>query len=349
LDWPINGEIMRRYLLVVVSILVSAFFLWLVLRDQPLEEVLARIRQADFGWMILSFMLAMLSLWLRAVRWQAMIDYQIPLRTTSYVIGVTFALNLLPLRAGEVARSVLVRRYGVPIVTAATSIVLERLVDVLMVVVLLAIALTQVPSIPPETARVATLFGVVAVVGFTVLIGLARYPDWAFALLQRIENALPFLKRLPLESIFRNVLLGLAPLTHIQGLVRVFGWSIVGWSVSIATLLPLFFALHIQGVNILLCAVLGICLASFSIAIPVTMAGIGPFELALVAAGQLVGLDGVQALSLGFLFHGISVANYALWGVIGFVGLGLSPRKVMEETESDIAADPMTTGQAENS
>jgi len=132
---------MRRLLLVVGSIFVSAFFLWLVLRDQPLGEVLTRIRQADGGWLILSFLLAMLSLWLRGVRWQAMIDYQIPLRLVSYIIGVTFVLNLLPLRAGEVARSVMARRYGVPIVTAATSILLERLVDVLMVVVLLASSL----------------------------------------------------------------------------------------------------------------------------------------------------------------------------------------------------------------
>jgi len=151
--------------------------------------------------------------------------------------------------------------------------------------------------------------------------------------MQWVEEKLPVLKRLPLESTFRNILMGLAPLTHIKGLVRVFGCSIAGWAVSIATILPLFFALHIEGVNILLCAVIGICLASFSIAVPVTMAGVGPFELALVAAGQLVGLDGVQALSLGFLFHGISVLNYILWGVAGFVGLGLSPRKVMTEAE----------------
>jgi uncharacterized protein (TIRG00374 family) len=334
---------MRRLLLIVGSVLVSAFFLWLVLRDQPIEEVVSRLRQADFGWIVLSLGLAAISLWLRAVRWQAMIDYQISLRTTSFIMGVTFFLNLLPLRAGEVARSVLARRYGVPIVTAATSILLERLVDVLIVVVLLAIGLTQVPSIPPETARGATIFGVLAVVGFTGMIILARYPDWAFSILQRVESLIPILKRLPLEATFRNVLLGLAPLTHIQGLVKVFGWSIVGWTVSLATLVPLFFALHIEGVPILLCAILGMALASLSIAIPVTVAGVGPFELALVAAGQAVGLDGVQALSLGFLFHGVSLLNYILWGIVSFPALGLSMRKVMDEADSTAAPAASTS------
>ena len=85
-------------------------------------------------------------------------------------------------------------------------------------------------------------------------------------------------------------------------------------------------------------SVLAVSLASFSIAIPVSVAAIGPFEAAVLAAGQLAGLDGVQALSLGFLFHGVSVANYVIWGIIGFLGLGLSPRKVMDSTE--IAVDP---------
>ncbi len=331
---------MRRLLLIVGSILVSVFFLWFILRDMPLADVWARIQQADLLWVLVSCVLASFSLWLRAVRWYAMLDNQpIPLRTASYIIGITFVLNLLPLRAGEVARSVLARRYGVPIVTAATSILLERLIDVLIVVVLLSVALTQVPSIPTEITRVAILFGAASVIGFTVLIVLARSPQQAFAGLQRVERALPVLKRFPIETIFRNVLTGLAPLTHVRGLVTVFGWSIVAWGVSIVTLLPMFFALHIQGVNILLCAVLGTCLASFSIAIPLSVASIGPFEAALVAAGGLVMLDQVPALSLGFLFHGISVVNYLLWGAIGFFGLGLSPRKVMDSAQAEASAE----------
>lgn len=335
---------MRRLLLIVGSILVSAFFLWFILRDFPLADIWARIQQADGLLILVSLAMSMFGLWLRAVRWHAMLDNNpIPLRTTSYIMGVTFILNLLPLRAGEVARGVLARRYGVPIVTAATSILLERLVDVLMVVVLLAIALTQAPSVPPEMAQIATLFGVVAVIGFIVLIVLARSPEQAFAGLLRVESMIPALKRLPLESIFRNVLSGLVPLTHVQGLAKVFGWSIAGWSVSILSLLPMFAALHIEGINTLLCAVIAVCMASFSIAIPVSVAAIGPFEAAVLAAGQLAGLDGVQALSLGFLFHGVSVANYVIWGIIGFLGLGLSPRKVMDSSEVETDSDPKST------
>jgi len=332
---------MRRLLLIVGSILVSVFFLWFILREFPLADIGARIQQADPLLILVTFVMASLGLWLRAVRWHFMLDNNpIPMQTTFYIIGVTFILNLLPLRAGEVARSVLARRYGVPIVTAATSILLERLVDVLMVVVLLAAALTQVPTIPAAMAQVASLFGVIAVIGFTVLIVLARSPQQAFAGLQRLESLIPALKRLPLEPIFKNILSGLAPLTHIRGLARVFGWSIVAWTVSILTLLPLFAALNITGINILLCAVIAVCMASFSIAIPVSVAAIGPFEAAVLAAGTLVGLDGVQALSLGFLFHGISVANYITWGVVGFLGLGVSPRRIMASNEAETVPDP---------
>ncbi len=45
---------MRRWIILGISVLVSAVFLWLALRDVPINQVIAGIQQADFGWILMS-------------------------------------------------------------------------------------------------------------------------------------------------------------------------------------------------------------------------------------------------------------------------------------------------------
>ena len=117
--------------MIAASLVVSIVFLWLALRDVPLAEVAASISEADPLWVILSFLSIIVALWVRAIRWRGLLGYRIDFKQSLYIIAVTFLLNQLPLRAGEVARSLLATRSGVPVVTAATSIIVERLLDTL--------------------------------------------------------------------------------------------------------------------------------------------------------------------------------------------------------------------------
>ena len=118
---------------------------------------------------------------------------------TLHILNVTMLLNQLPLRAGEVARSLLATRSGVPVVTAATSIVVERLMDVVVVVLILAFALARLPSAPAAVAQAAVLFGAAAVIAFLMLIIFARYPQVAHRLLGWLEAHIPAVKRLNLR------------------------------------------------------------------------------------------------------------------------------------------------------
>src|SRR5687767_318453 len=136
---------MRRMAFIAASLLVSALFLWLALKDVPLRDVAQSLASANIAWILVAMGGMFLALWVRAIRWRGLLDFRIPLVRSFYIITVTFLLNQLPLRAGEVARSLLATRSGVPVVTAATSILVERLLDTLLVVVLLAAALSRLP------------------------------------------------------------------------------------------------------------------------------------------------------------------------------------------------------------
>jgi hypothetical protein len=257
-----------------------------------------------------------------------------------HILNIAMLINQLPLRAGEVARSLLATRSGVPIVTAATSIVIERLIDVVAVVVLLAVAASRLPSAPPGVAQAAALFGVAAVIGFIVLVVFARYPQLAHRLLAWFEARLPLIKRLNGSKRLDEVLDGLRPLTQAKHAVHVTIWTVFGWAFSLFTFYALERALDVSGVDLIIGSMLGVGLAAFSIAIPVSVAAIGPFEGAVRVAGDAVGMTAVISTTLGFLFHGIVVLVYAFFGVIGLVALGVSLGDVLKQPTNPAPSTP---------
>jgi len=325
----------RRIIFIVVSILVSAVSLVLVLQNIPLEEVLGTIQKADAGILIFVFGILTVSMFTRGARWWGLLGYRLPIIQASHIVNVMFLGNQLPFRMGEVARSVLSIRGGVPIVTSATSIVVERLVDMLVVVLLIAGVVTQLPDVPEQVTQSATIFGILAVVGFLVLLFFAHRPKLAHRILDAILNTIPLLKRLPLKTMLNHVLDGLQPLTDMRTLVFVSFWTVIAWGASLASFYFLHLALGIE-VNYALSVPLGIALASLSVALPVSVAALGPFEAAIVLTGQLVGMNSVDAVSLGFLLHGMSVLAYAVWGIVGLLALGISPATAFKtKNESD--------------
>jgi glycosyltransferase 2 family protein len=330
---------MRRWLILAASILVSAIFLWLALRGVPLTEVLDGIRQANFGWVLVSLLGVVGAQMTRAVRWRGLLNNHVPLIPAIHILNVTMLVNQLPLRAGEVARSLLATRYGVPFVTAATSIVIERLIDVVTVVLMLAYVLNRLPNAPEVSKQAALLLGAAAVIGFAVLMIFARYPQVAHRLLGWFESRLPLIQRLHLRQRLDEVLDGLLPLTNLRSGAHVLIWTVLGWFFSLATFYALERALYIENVDLVLGSVLGVSLAAFSIAIPVSVAAIGPFESAVRAAGDAVGMSPVTSTTLGFLFHGVTVIGYAVSGTIGLIALGVSLSEMLAQPTTTSASD----------
>lgn len=328
---------MRKTIFLILSVLVSALFLWLALRDIPAQQILDNLRQANIGWVAIGMVTVALGLWTRAVRWRGLVNNKVTTMEAFHMLNITMILNQLPLRAGEVARSLLATRSGVPLMTAATSIIVERLLDTLLVVILLSIGLTQAPNAQPDAVRLAALFGVAAVAAFVVLIFFARYPALPHKILALVERYLPFTQRLGLENLLDHVLEGIQPLTHWRSAGHAILWTLISWGVSLITFCCLLTAIGLHD-NLLLMATLSLTLASFSIAIPVSVAAVGPYEGAVRLAGDATGLTATTAglarvTAAGFLLHGVNIAVYALLGAIGMIAMGVSLGDVMKAGE----------------
>lgn len=314
----------RRVLIVLASAAVSAILLLLVMRDVPLQDVLNSLRQAEVGLVLLALLMVALGLVVRGIRWSILLGRRITVVQATHLVNIMFLGNQLPLRLGEVARGVLAARIGVPIAMSASSIAAERLIDTLAVVLVIALTVSQLPDALPEVTERASLFGLLALICFVALLGLSRFPTVARRLLSQLLGAMPALRRLPLESLLEDLLRGLQPLSQLRPMLAIGFWTVVGWIFSLATYYCLHLALGIE-TDYARSVPLGIALAALAIAVPVSVAGLGAFHGAIVVAGQVVGMGAVEAITLGFLLHGVTVLSYALWGTVGFMALGVSP------------------------
>jgi uncharacterized protein (TIRG00374 family) len=188
----------RTVLILILTVGLLAFFF----RNADMAAVWAETRRADGLDLGLAVVATLATYLLRALRWQYLLApigharFAIAFKTT--VIGFA-ASFLLPARAGEVIRPyLLARRERLSATAAFATIILERLLDLVVVLVLFATfvftSAGAVASEPSQLARVTfggTLAAAAAVGALGVLFVLAGHPERIGRFVLRIERVLP--------------------------------------------------------------------------------------------------------------------------------------------------------------
>jgi uncharacterized protein (TIRG00374 family) len=133
---------MRSHLRTLIVLALAAALLGLVLYNVDLSGVAREIVHARYDWLTLSLLTMFANLVIRAWRWQYLLE---PLGRTSFAnafraTAVGFAAtSILPARAGEVIRPYFLARHERLSATSAfATVILERVLDMLTVLVLLA-------------------------------------------------------------------------------------------------------------------------------------------------------------------------------------------------------------------
>ncbi|RZK32951.1 MAG: flippase-like domain-containing protein, partial [Hymenobacter sp.] len=121
---------------------ISGALMWYAVRGQDLSRIGHYIRTANYFWLSLSLVLSALGYFSRAYRWQMQLDASqnpAPYWKVYHAMMVGYLANLVLPRAGEVIRcSVLRRTSGVPVQVALGTVVTERVIDVLVLLILLS-------------------------------------------------------------------------------------------------------------------------------------------------------------------------------------------------------------------
>lgn len=329
----------RRWLTATLGVLLSLALLYWVLHGTRLSDILAHLREARIGPLLLAVLIATLCFVVRALRWRIL------LRTPEGGPVSWFALwhatamgfmanNTLPFRLGEVLRSYAASRLGgVPLTTALSSVAVERALDLLTIVALLGLALLQA-GLPTDTvimgAQLGTLAlraGVLCALIFAAALFVLLFPRPAERL---VRVVVPFPRLADrLVSLVEGLRQGLGVLRSPGRLLLAVLGSLAVWLVNAASFYVAFAAFGIQvdfAGALLLQAVV-----AFGVAAPSTPGYFGVFEFVVAASLALFGIPAAVGVAYGITYHITTFIPITLLGLYSLVRTGLHVRDATTE------------------
>lgn len=290
-----------------IGIAFGVLLLWLAVSEIDVEQGLLVIGRANVGGLVLAVAAYWLGIGVRIVRWRLLLrsSNMLSLRQVGQALVVGYAVNnVLPARLGEIFRAdFLGRRFGVARSAALGSIIVERLMDGLSVVLLFGIGLTASGSFANNKALVGAAIAAFAFVA----IGVASVYAMIFW-----HDRLPLAK---LPWVERRV--GML----VQGMMAVRGSSVfsamalsaVVWSFEIAAVYLIMWSFGIDVTFFGACLTVGS--AALSTLLPSAPGYLGSLQVAFVLAYSALGLAPV----LGVL--SATAVQLLLLGSVTLVGL----------------------------
>jgi glycosyltransferase 2 family protein len=310
-----------RPLLVVAGLVVTVACMYFAVRGVALADAVDALRESELLWLVPTVPVFALAIALRALRWWALFapSQRPSLRAVTYALMIGYFFNnILPARAGEAARVIaLHRRAATPKAETLGTVVVERLFDVLALLIVLFAAYPWLPEI--SWLRAAAIFGAVVV---AVVLGLVfvivRYDEravhWLLSPLRRIRRE-GVAERLEAAAV--NATRGLValrdPRMALRGmLLTIASWVTLGVSYAI---LANAFALDVP----LAAGMLVTVAINLSLVLPSSPAALGVFEAATVIALRAFDVPHAEALSYALVLHLLNLVPFL---VIGAVLLG---------------------------
>ena len=320
-----------------LGIAISIVLLVVLVRIVNLDEMLAALRTVDYLYVALAIVLVIATFWLKAVRWRVLLAPVGAVSTTDLFSAVTIGMmanNLLPARAGEVIRAVVVGRHQrIGFSAAFATVVVERVFDGLMVLVLLVVVVVAIPL--PDEIRIGGWMSALLYGG--VLVGLLAFSFFR----RRIEPWLALLLG-PFPAAFRNMVLGQLD-RFASGLLILRDPRRIAASLVLSALLWVLFGV-----------ILEVFLRAFALEIPPTASAVlllttalgvtvpsGPAYVGLIQWAFVIGLGifGVSesvALGISLVFHAANFLPNTLLGLafLGRESLGLGQLASMARTSA---------------
>ena len=314
-----------------VGVVVSLAALVVAVLGIDVRRVVDTLAQAEYVYLIPATLGVLAYLVSRAVRWRLLLGPQVGLSRCFWVTNIGYLVsNVLPFRLGDPARAVVIgQRAEISTAAALSTVIVERVLDMLMVVAILAGVIPFVSG-AGSAMSAGLVAGGAAVVAVVVLLLLAFRPDWGRRL---IAFPLSLWKRIPgwgerldeerwaraLDGLFE----GLAPLRSGRRGLGLLAWSVVTWAFVVAYYWALMraFLPHPPAPA----APFLVCVVGLGMAVPSSPGAVGVFH-AVARYGLTVpfGVPTDQAITIAFAIHTFQYVAVCLLGLVGLARESLS-------------------------
>ena len=307
---------MKRTAQLLIGILISVFFLYLIVPGLHLPAVWRVMGQANYWWIIPGVAVYMVGLWARTWRWHFMLRHLKPvtLRRLFPVVCIGyFGNNIYPFRAGEVMRAyVLWQREEIPITSSLATVIIERVFDGLVMLLFVFLALPFAP-IPAAFQRFVVFVTILLLITTAAFIWITVRPRRVAALYGWLAgHLLPARIRSHTDDFYERFMEGLGSLRSGSDLLMIFATSIVVWLLETV---KYWFVMHAFSFSVSFLALMLINgLVNLATSLPSAPGYIGTFDAPAIETLVAYGIDAQLAASYTLTLHA------ALWAPVTLLG-----------------------------
>lgn len=319
---------MKHWRVGLLGLVISLLAIYFIVSQVDMALLGDALLHARYGYVVPTVIFLLAGLVTRAARWRVLLNRGLSLYRAFSITNVSYLVNgVLPLRMGEVARVFLASRVNPPVAVfkSASSIVVERMLDLLAVLLMLGFALATSPTLSDDYRSVALLTMPLLIMGFVVLVVVASQRKLAQRLLARLSAMVSILQRWPLSVWLDHFLDGLLPLARPRLLVLALFWTGLSWGFSLVAGYILMFAFFEQASWS--ATALYIAAAAFVIAVPAVPGNIGTYQWAIMLALSALGYGEPTApmiVSFAVVVHAVNLLVYVVMGTLGFLQEGIT-------------------------
>lgn len=310
----------RHLLKLLIGLAIGAGFFYLAVRGINFEQALAAFAQADYGLVALSAAVMMAAHYLRAMRWRFLLAPVQMLSTRSLfsALLIGYAANsFVPAHLGEFLRALVIgKKHHLSASAALGSIVVERIVDVVSLIAVMALVLIVHPFPDWVTTSGSVMLAGALLLG-AMLIACKRYEGHAIAWVRALIKPFPERIRRRLEALAVNFLGGIVPLKSPAHYAAASVLSIAIWLCYAAVYYICLAAFKLVAAYHLAWYVglVVLVFTTISVVIPSTPGYVGTFHYLCQVALVLFGVSASEALSYAVIAHLVGVVPVSVAGL----------------------------------
>ncbi len=314
---------------------VGIFLLWLVLHNHSFDEILKEIGNIHYTYIVIAFVAGVISHYSRAIRWNLLINpmgYKTSDFNSFLGVMIGYLANLALPRMGEISRCVVVSRTNkVPVEKLIGTVIVERIIDVIGLLVILLLTLILEfdklkvffvdnlgSKLSGSTASLLTTTNILITVSFFALSIFALVFIW-----KKYKEASFILK---IRRFLAGFVEGLKSLRHMKKLPLFIFHSALIWSMYYFQIYICFFALSSTENLSAVAALSVLVMGSFGMVVPV-QGGIGAYHAAVSETLKLYGLAATDAITFAFIAHTFQMIVVLILGGFSFLALTIVTRK----------------------
>ena len=305
-----------RVALGLLTVVVTAVFSYIAFSNINLSVAWRGLKATDYWWLLAALGAWALGNVARSLRWRALFARErrpsVGAVSNAMMVGYLYN-NIMPARAGEAARVlVLTRRSAASATEIVGTVVLERLYDVLGILIIFFAAGPWLPRVSWIGTAAGAAIVLIALIVLASLV-LAIFEDRPLLWLLRPLQRIPRFSRERFEQTVSELIHGLSGLRHRGSALQALLWTLAAWALTAlcAYLVSLALHLHLPAS----CGVLVAVAVGLSMILPSPPAAVGVFEGAALIALKPYAVPHSSALPYALVLHLVNFVPFVIAGV----------------------------------